>query len=734
MTDSMRAHFNRRELTAITLYLGMASAIVQVILIRELLTIFRGNEIIIGFIYAAWFLGIYCGARFNRHGTPAKLEIRIRRSMVMLPLALVVSVYTAHGLPCITGRMPGTFYPVIMELVFSLVLTMPAGFYTGYIFPPVVSLMGSIQGEKSGGTVYSFESAGSFLGGLAFSFILVEFFNPLAIIALLLLCAWIILIRTMHARTRAFIILPLILFFSASPVEKTYFSFLWPRTNPGYLKEYTRTQYQHVSAGIFENSISFYGDGIHLFTLPDYHDSQPLYHLIMSLTGKNKGSILLFGVSPGYIPSALAGDDGFSVYYCETDPALWHMLAPYRAKFNDARGGGKSFNVIPRDLIDLLNTDSRVFDCIVISSPEPENLMLNRFHTREFYDLCRKHLSDTGILISAITGFNNYMSGPHQDFILSLHNAFAEIFPCSINTSGETIYLIGAKHGGILPPGHRELLDRYDRDTGPARAGELRMLFEESQLRYLDSVIVKRAGKIRANSAMRPGGYWNFMIYSLLMEQSPFITVTGGLAVIPVLLVIFTCITVLDTRKRFSIAISHNGSIMFLTGFIAISTMLIMIVLYQNDHGILYHRISLINALFMAGLAGGGYTNNRKHIFTLPILLGGLFITFSLILVYIQIKPAFLYWLIIPILAFFCGAIFPALFQSMPDRSHHDRASVLDAMDHFGSIVGSLLTVLVILPLFGIEASVMINMALLPAALLMHRLSIRASSAKRADI
>jgi len=68
----MNSKFTPLQLKSITLFLGFTSAITQILLIRELLTIFRGNEFIIGIIFSSWFTGIFMGARFNKSGKPEK--------------------------------------------------------------------------------------------------------------------------------------------------------------------------------------------------------------------------------------------------------------------------------------------------------------------------------------------------------------------------------------------------------------------------------------------------------------------------------------------------------------------------------------------------------------------------------------------------------------------------------------------------------------------------------------
>ena len=57
-----------------------------------------------------------------------------------------------------------------------------------------------------------------------------------------------------------------------------------------------------------------------------------------------------------------------------------------------------------------------------------------------------------------------------------------------------------------------------------------------------------------------------------------------------------------------------------------------------------------------------------------------------------------LFWALLVVFSFLCGAVFPALFASAGPDAPLESASVLDAMDHFGAIAGSLLTVMMFLP------------------------------------
>jgi hypothetical protein len=86
----------RKYVLVSTLYFGFASAIVQVLFIRELLSVFRGNEFIIGMIFSGWFIGIFLGARINPAAGADVLRGRISFSLIAFPLVSFALVYFAH--------------------------------------------------------------------------------------------------------------------------------------------------------------------------------------------------------------------------------------------------------------------------------------------------------------------------------------------------------------------------------------------------------------------------------------------------------------------------------------------------------------------------------------------------------------------------------------------------------------------------------------------------------------
>ena len=232
-------NFFRNYFIAVAVYIGFASAIGQVILIRELLTVFRGNEFIIGMIFTGWFLGIFAGAKFNPQAVDAVLERRIMISYMLFPVALLLLVLLAHMIPIFFQRTPGTFFSITTEFTLSFIFTIPVSFFVGFFFPPIVTLLSRSYREKSGGVIYLVESLGAFAGGMLFSFVLIDMLNPLGTISLLMAMSLaLFVVRFGRKRLLPLLVLPALLFYHSDGLERDFFKFVWNRTQSSTLIKY----------------------------------------------------------------------------------------------------------------------------------------------------------------------------------------------------------------------------------------------------------------------------------------------------------------------------------------------------------------------------------------------------------------------------------------------------------------------------------------------------------------
>ena len=236
--------------------------------------------------------------------------------------------------------------------------------------------------------IYYIESLGAFIGGLAFSFILVDRMNPMGIIFILISLAIFITFFKRDPRFLALLILPLILMIYSNRIEFKIYKYVWDKSHIGELIEYKRTRYQLIEVESYDNTVSVYGDGILMYTLPDRYETRGLFHLIQSLKHKGYKKILLLG-GPGSLLYNLSKSNIDLLYYFELDPDLWFFIKPY---VNTYYGSiDNKIIIINQDLKRFLTYNKMRFDMIIILAPQPENIILNRFYTQDFYSQCKKH-------------------------------------------------------------------------------------------------------------------------------------------------------------------------------------------------------------------------------------------------------------------------------------------------------------------------------------------------------
>ncbi len=717
MMRRVAVYFSRYHLISVALYIGCASAIGQVLLIRELLTIFRGNEFIIGMIFTGWFLGVFFGARFNSKADHAVLEKRVVVSYLLFPIILFAFVHLVHFIPLFFSRTAGLFFPMTTEFALSFLFTVPVSFFVGFFFPPLVTLLAMRFEEKAGGIAYLIESLGAFAGGMLFSFFLIEALNPAGICAILAGISLLIFVgRFGKKRLIPLLALPIFLLYFSEDYERALFRYVWNRTQASTLLRYDRTRYQTIMLGFNDQQISVYGDGVLYYTIPDRYENRQLFHLIQALRngGKNE-EIILFGSGPGSLPYNLLRTDISSLAYFEIDPKLYRTIEPYRIRFYRTGPEDNRLSVISQDLRYFLKNVDERFNMIICFPPVPHNANLNRYYTKEFYELCKRRLKPGGIFITSLAGFASAMDSEQRDYIASIYRSFANVFPVHIKTSGDTMYLIGGQGNGSLMSDAEKIIAQYAKrlpvlkkmplesaiiDNFSPR--ELSTFFEKTRIDYFDATVIPRAAKIVENTDRMPYAYWNYILYAAAKEHSLLYGVLKNYGYFLVLLIAITAFVLYRVKVRHGTMQFAGAFVIYAVGMVSMATVLIMIMLYQNFYGVVYYRISLINALFMFGLTAGSWCANRFALQSLVRVQMGMVLVLGVLFLYTFIGHEMLFWPILVVFSGLCGTAFPALFSLLSKDNYQTTASNLDAMEFFGSIIGSVGTT-ALLPVVGIE-------------------------------
>ncbi len=196
----------------IVILFGFSAIITQVILLREFMSTFYGNELVLGVVLANWMiltgLGAFLGRILSRFRKGVNLLFFSLIAIGTLPFLTVFLLNVLKNIVFIEGSMVG----LLQVFAWSGILLIPYCLLSGSLFT-FLSHHISLQGKANLiYRVYSLESIGSVLGGILFNFILVFFLKTFQSLFVLLTINLFFAIRFFPGRRKPFILLPVTTF------------------------------------------------------------------------------------------------------------------------------------------------------------------------------------------------------------------------------------------------------------------------------------------------------------------------------------------------------------------------------------------------------------------------------------------------------------------------------------------------------------------------------------------
>jgi len=165
--------------------MGFTGALAQVILIRELLVTFYGNELSIGIILANWIIlesvgSFFLGRIGNKSNRSIKVYVVLQFAIaVLLPLV----VYGARVVKNMLGIPPGEMVGLFPIFYASLLLLAPLSLAGGAQFTIGCRIYSDLTKEASPSIarVYIYEAIGAMVGGLLLTFLIIPYFHSIEV-------------------------------------------------------------------------------------------------------------------------------------------------------------------------------------------------------------------------------------------------------------------------------------------------------------------------------------------------------------------------------------------------------------------------------------------------------------------------------------------------------------------------------------------------------------------------
>ncbi len=695
---------------------GFGGIVAQILLLRELLVTFYGNELSIGIILANWLILEAFGCFFlGRRIEYLKRKVEAFVALVLIfSLSLPVAIYLTRILKELMGVTLGEGLGLWPILYGSFLVLLPVSLPHGALFTFACKLYSSLssaegkslsaekQGASSIGKVYVYETSGTIVGGVAFTYLFIPYFHSIQIalvVALLnfIICLFLLmpLWRKKQIATNLLTVLSVILLlFSAyilfSPKADSIHQLSLGRQWRGQkLLHYQNSIYGNVAVTERAEQYTFYSDGIPIITtpVPDITFAEEFVHLPMLSHPCPKEVLIISGGAGGVINEILKHPVE-RVDYLELDSLLLKIVERFPTPLTRAELSNPEVKIEYLDGRLFVKKTSHKYDLLFVGLAEPSGLQVNRFFTQEFFSLVKGRLKEKGILVIGLPGSLAYLSEELKNLNGCIFSTLKRTFPFVRVIPGDStnLYLASTFPGvSLIKPAEINLRLRK-------RALKLSLLTPghiEYRLhpRWRDWFLESLKGSsTRVNRDFQPLGvfysisYWNALFSPYLRGLFRWLEKVNLLHLFICFLTIFT-LSFLLLRIRFKrlSKISIPLSIAT-TGFAGMIFDLGLIFAFQILYGYVYHWIGLLITAFMVGVAAGSlwmtsFLERIKRGFAGFIRLELAIILFSgiLPLIFLKFSP---YLLIFLILSFISGLLVGAEFPLANKLQLHPHPSL----------------------------------------------------------
>ncbi|MCK4664874.1 MAG: fused MFS/spermidine synthase [Bacteroidales bacterium] len=671
---------------------GITTLITQTILLREFLSVFNGNELVIGIILANWMLingfGAFLGKYAEKISNKISLIIVIQLFLAILPILSVIFLTILRNRLFPPGSMVGIFHIFLV----SFILLLPFCLLSGFLFTHFSKLFSEKYKSNKIDKVYGIEALGSIIGGVIFNFFLLFYFkiypSLLFILIINLIAAFILSFELKKKIFRIVIpVLSVVLIYISLNIDinKIISKYLFINQE---LLVFEETPYGKLAITKDAGQVNYFENNVLLFTTNNIIDNEECIHYGMLQADNPKNILLISGGISGTIDEILKYDIE-KIDYVEINPWIISM-----GKKSGLLKDNAKVNIINKDARLFIKETNTQYDVIIINVPEPSSAQINRYYTLEFYKDIKSILVKNGIISTSLMSTANYISNEAKMINSVLYATLNECFSDIIILPGDRNYFIASDS---------ELSYQITKLTE-----DKNIINEYVNKYYLDDIILKERGKyisdnltsdVNINKDFLPVSY----LYQLLYWLSYFKVNYWILPIFIVLLILF----IIPQLNPVSFG-------MFTGGFTAVSLEIVILLAFQIIYGYVYHLIGIIITIFMAGLAFGALF--RKKIIKIPNI-NNYFILQLVIGLYALLLPGILYifkaysintivihitfLLLTFIIAMFIGFEF-SIASRLLKKNISKIAAELYSIDLIGSAIGALLLSSVLIPLIGI--------------------------------
>ncbi len=750
-------------LAAVLALVGASAVVAQVVLLRELMVTFGGNEMAIGTMLATWLLWTALGSgwlsRLRRDNDARRLMALLQVVAALLLPSTVFAVRASRG---IFHAIPGEAMGPIPLLLTALAALGPFCSVSGWLFAAGARLLAQEQGRPAAasiGFMYLLEALGSAAGGMVASLLLLPWLDSFQIVLLVgaanLAAAAFLVLPQARIRTAAYALLALlipVLLTAGRRLDRRTFAGQWPGFR---LLASANSRYGNLAVLEHETGRTIVENGLPVASVPDPQAAEETVHFALLQHPAPRSLLLIGGGLNGSLVQALNHPTMEQVDYVELDPEILRL-----ARRHFPREG-----IAPADLRVRMHTmDGRLFlkttrqrfDVIIVSLPDPQTAQLNRFYTREFFQEAAGRLTPGGVLSFQLQAAENYISPELAQLLRCLRATLGQVFADVLVIPGDTAVFIASNRPATLAASPSELVTRLRARrlrTAYVREYYLPFRLAPDRVADLERQLAPRGGT-PVNRDFAPVAYYFDVVLWSGQFSGAYRRLFAALAAVPFRRVIELAVLFMVAVAgwlRWRTGNDRRGSAAFCVvamGFTLLALEVVLLLGFQAIYGYVYQQLAVIIAAFMAGMALGSWQAMRRlreaRSLQRWMLITQLLAALSPLLLCVILAglaavqnaawSALVGIAAFPLLALLAGVLggyqFPLANRIFLEEPASAGPGTLYALDLAGACAGALVISAYLVPVFGFlrTAELIALVNLVPAAMVV--MSLRASGSK----
>ncbi len=665
--------------------LGFTAMAAQIILIREFLLLFYGNELVIGLLIALWLaltaLGVLLGKKITLHISTDILLVVFS----FIPLLLLLFMELFRNTIFLYGRMPGLYEILLYATAVLTFFCLPNGILFSMLNRQVLLF------KKDFRKIYALEAVGSLSGGLLVSllFVAILSMNPFTTWIYLLIFNWTVLSISLFMqkkKSNAVLLLFVIVLlgFLSSQVNLNRFGktalFKGQR-----LISSTETPLGNITVTGSGTQTNVYSNGQLVSSSEEFAEKEEAVHFTLLQRPKVKTVLQIGGGLEGITPEILKYKSIKKIVHLELSSLFFDTLCK-----------SKKVTQLALDPVLLLRNEPGKFDAILQLEPPPENAEMNRFYTVDFFKKVKRRLSKNGIFSFRLPASENYLDS--QELLLHsiLYNSLHLVFKNVVIIPGRKNYFLASD--STLSTDYARLYKNAgirNRYVNPNYIKDRLLQFRSQQIQHQ---LITGAP---VNRDFKPVAYLSSLKHWLNYYGNSFQWLPLALTMAVLLFLL----------------ISPGSNYLFSTGFAGVSMEIVFLLIFQVLFGYLYLFLGIMISLFMAGLAAGSLQTkifNRQPVLNFFSLILILLISVPFLMLLKNfaspnlLKAGLLVLLFL--FAFFSGNQYRILIAG---AKRAETVANIYSSDLAGAMLGGFITVIWFLPKYGIINTLWINIFLL---------------------